>query len=494
MKVHNILWISMVNIFLLLLVSILLEYANLSQRFKRLDNTMSMALETAVRTTTASEEMFSEKYQSEMTGSQGAGTGDEQVAPSTLKVIGANGEMYQGKTYVLAHYFANNGWFPDNEVEYNEEEEKFSTDTDVFKWLFGGVDSDYYSTDLEWANKYKSKLWATDNDAMYYQGLLDNITGAGESAGSTNLTDREPTKNFQKFYDEIGKSMKTKVVVKKKSGDTFEVDHKTVPVLTQMGLNLNEYNKTNSEYTADNFSGATHFGKSKSGLVDTTYYLTPYSLGVTYVPTEVLKPAMISHLEQIAVYNKTKSADDIDPEAAVGCVDTSVYLGGNSESEKHKRQDSTIGGKRVDFINDGDIEYDLSSLKVKVDYFYVDFYNNHNANIVNRIEGATPRYDASGNIENEDDATNSFDTLPERLKAKDTSYDKNGHRLVAKVSAKIKIHVPYKASILQWFRQLHGSQSENHYDIRLFNNKDNSITVDSDGIWYGCTTYTAIHR
>ena len=62
MKARNLLWISIVNIFLLLLVSVLLEYFNLSGRFRQLESTVSTALETAVRTSTASEEMFSEKY------------------------------------------------------------------------------------------------------------------------------------------------------------------------------------------------------------------------------------------------------------------------------------------------------------------------------------------------------------------------------------------------------------------------------------------------
>ena len=481
MKARNLLWISMINIFLLLLVSVMLEYANLSDRFKVLENTVNTALETAVRTSTASEEMFSEKYKSETSS---RGTSDSTVAsPSTLKVLSKTGNSWvTGKTYVMAHFYEENGRFPDTQSEYNSEESSFSTDADVYKWLFGGIGSVHHDTSLEWATKYKTKLWVNDQAKLDFISKLDAIT-------SSSTSDREPTSDFEEFYNNIGNKMKTTTSLKVKDDDSFKVEAKEIPVLSQMGLLLDSCNEKGSDVTSDNLTSVTHFGKASNGIADTTYYLTPYSLGVTYVPTKVLKPAFLSHLEQIVRYNKYKG--DASDESArdftesTGCIGTDVYVDGGVNSEEHYDASSD------NIINDGNIEYDLDDVKVKVDYFYVDFYDDANYNIVNRIEGSTSQYVGDTLMH----GLNPINTLPSRLKAKDTSASKDGHRLVAKVSVKIKIHVPYKASILQWFRYLNTTAGDtNHYDIRLFDESTDGIIFDSDGVWFGCSTYTAVHR
>ena len=482
MKARNLLWITVVNIFLLLLVSVLMEYYSLSGRFRQLESTVSTALETAVRTSTASEEMFSEKYKMAETSSKGVGVNNkkgDKIAPSTLKVLSKDGGSWvEGKTYVMAKYYEENNKFPETQLAYTSYESSNSTDEVIYKWLFGGTGSAYYCYD--WANQYKSKLWFNNEVAITYQTKL----------GSNLNSSRQPTTNFKAFYDSIGNKMNSNTYIKKRSGDSFDVVSKSIPTLTQMGLTLNStYNGNTlggSDYTSDFLSSVTHFGKSASGLADTTYYLTPYSLGVTYVPVEVLKPAFLSHIEQLIRFNKVKktvtSVGNLsDFASANGCIDTEVYLGGGGTSQHHTDTSvDTSKNSRV-LLNDGQVEYDLSTAKVKVDYFTVDFYDKNNATIVNRLEGAIPY---------ENDLTK----LPDALRNKDTSKDKLGKRIVAKVTVKLKVHVPYQSSILQWFRELTDKDGNNHYDIRLWNEVSNDVDRTSNGVWFSYTTYTAISR
>lgn len=486
MKARNLLWITVVNIFLLLLVSVLMEYYALSGRFKQLESTVSTALETAIRTSTASEEMFSEKYKMAETSSKGVGVNNksgDKIAPSTLKVLSKDGSSWiEGKTYVMAKYYQVNSKFPETQLEYTTYENSNSTDEVIYKWLFGGTGSAYYC--YAWANQYKSKLWLNDEVALTYKTKLDSNLNAS----------REPTTNFKAFYDKIGNEITSNTYIKKKSGDSFDVVSKSIPTLTQMGLTLNDtYNGTklasgdySSDYTSDFLSSVTHFGKSASGLADTTYYLTPYSLGVTYVPTEVLKPAFLSHIEQLIRFNKVKKTVTntgglSDFASANGCIGTEVYLGGGGTSQHHVDTSvNTSKNSRV-LLNDGQVEYDLSTAKVKVDYFTVDFYDTKNATIANRLEGAIPY---------ENDLTK----LPKALENKDTSKDKLGKRIVAKVTVKLKVHVPYKSSILQWFRELTDNDGNNHYDIRLWDEDTDEADRNSNGVWFSYTTYTAISR
>ena len=84
--------------------------------------------------------------------------------------------------------------------------------------------------------------------------------------------------------------------------------------------------------------------------------------------------------------------------------------------------------------------------------------------------------------------------MPDVLKSKDTSKDKLGKRIVAKVTVKLKVHVPYQSSILQWFRELTDTDGNNHYDIRLWDEDADEADRNSNGVWFSYTTYTAISR
>lgn len=467
MKARNLLWITVINIFLILMVSVLMEYSDLNSRFKQLENTVSTATDTALFSSTASEEFFSSKFASEMT-SHSAGN-----ITGTIKVYSSSGNCWvSGELYKMAYFHSNYGRFPSSQGEYDTSVKEMTTG-DIYEWLFGHTGSAYNK--YSWANS-KTKLW----NSPKWNGIGTN---------------RKPTENFETFYDAIGKLMTSDAYVKVKSGSSYNVETRTIPTLTQMGLQLDTLNgntEGGNTITNDYLSSVTHFGKAYNGIADTLYYLTPYSLGVTYVPIEVFKPAFLAHLDQLVRYESVKhtvtSDSDInDFKSSTGCISTEVYTGGTTNAV-HTDTSET------DIINDGEIEYDLSTVKVKVDYFLVDFYDEANYIIVNRIEGSTSQYNAAGNavVTN----SNKLTTLPQRLEAKDTSNSatKSGKRIVAKVSVKLKIHIPYKSSILQWFRQMNDTDGSNHYDIRLWDETTNSVQFDSNGLWYYYTTYTAIAR
>jgi hypothetical protein len=67
---------------------------------------------------------------------------------------------------------------------------------------------------------------------------------------------------------------------------------------------------------------------------------------------------------------------------------------------------------------------------------------------------------------------------------------RNG-RIVARVSVKIKCHVPYKSSILQWMAQKTGTR---HFDIKSYDPEHFGVVDDSDGLWFKYTTYYCTSR
>ena len=67
---------------------------------------------------------------------------------------------------------------------------------------------------------------------------------------------------------------------------------------------------------------------------------------------------------------------------------------------------------------------------------------------------------------------------------------RNG-RIVARVSVKIKCHVPYKSAILQWMAQKTGTK---HFDIKSYDPEHLEADDSSDGLWFKYTTYYCTSR
>ena len=471
MKARNFLWISVVNIFLLLLISLLMEYGDLRSRFQSLQNTISNATDSAIRTSTTSEELFTYKYKYANTSSSGV-TDGVKTSGSQLKILGSGNTWISGNTYVMSMFYEKYGRFPKTQYEYDS----YATDkydTTIYEWLYGKIGSEYRTSKYSWANRMSR---AYNNLSLW--------TGIG--------TDRTPTSKFLDFYNSIGYLVDSTTLVKVKNGSSYYTQYRVVPTLSLMGLNLSSYN-SNLNITSDYLSGSIHFGKASNGVANTSYYFTPYSLGITYIPTEVLKPSVLSHIEQLVRYGRLREQlkeDDYsnDFSGSTGCIETSIYQGSNTYTS-HLSSNSSI-------INDGEVEYDLSSLKVKVDYMRVFYYDYNNYLLVNKIEGSTSQYDSNGKLNITYDTR--LNTLPARLSSSDTSKEQSGirksYRIVAKVSVKLKVHIPYKSPILQWFRYLTDKDGTNHYDIRLWDEQAENIDVTSDGVWFTYSTYYGITR
>lgn len=480
MKWKNLLSVILINIFLLCLVSLFDEYDSMRGKLQKLDGIFDLAVDTALSSSMASEELFSSEFNSAITSYGFDHNNKNKYLESQIKVF-RNGNWITGNTYIMSMYYEEHGHFPVSQHQYNSYAYGKDT-TDIYEWLFGDSGSSYNNANLKWANK---------NQTL-----------------TTSETSRTARSKFKEFYNNVGFQMTTNYMVKSKIDGANSYSLVTdfeVPTLTLMGLKLNDYNKVGSSITADNFTSSYHRGKNNSA-----YYLTPYSLGVTYVPVEVLKPTILSHLEQMIRFSKCKvspstgntmtdvlttykSADGCIPNSmlrATGTADSNlgyhVDSSGNASNLEldHKYSDNTknyITGV-TDILNDGEIEYDMSTLQVKVDYFVVDFYNNANYKIVNYIEGSTPNENIL--------------TLPARLKATDTASDENinGKRIVAKVTVKIKIHIPYESSVLTWLTSKYSEKSNEHYDVKLWNPVTKDIDSNYDGLWYQYSTYTAIAR
>lgn len=322
------------------------------------------------------------------------------------------------------------------------------------QWLENGVyaTSKYFE---EYGELPESPKYLTSEQT--YEWLYGQINGS-----------RTPTKEFTEFYNKIGKNMTSDMYVKAyKDATSFSIADKTVPTLCQMGLSLEgDLNRSVKPYS-ESLANVEKVGKDGS-----TYYLTPHSLGITYIDTRVLKTLVVAHLEQLMRYHWGKTAKSWAK--ADGCIPTSIYETGKKDSISH----TTSTNEKI--INNGIFEIDENSVQVDVEYKIVDFYDTANYKLVNYIEGSTPD-------------SKKFEQKPSILQSEDTSKSKDGKRIVAKVTVSMNLHIPYSASVLQWLRKENGSGSNDHFDVRAIDEKGD-LTSDKSGVNYTYTTYTAISR
>jgi hypothetical protein len=464
LKIKYIFVTLVINIFAMMFVTLFQEFADIRDTYGTICQTFDTSLDSAVVLTTASEEFFTEQYISVMSS--------DADAKNNIRYM-RRGKWIDANLYILAMYEAENNALPPTQQAYNTYASSNDDITKIYNFLFGVGGTDVYEAELDWANFYRDP----------------SVTPP--AVGSLYNT-REPNADFKSFYDNVGKDITSNLFVRERDGETWVMKEKELPVLTQMGLRLDTVNEKISTITADNFVSVEHYGKLAGGA-DSTYYLTPYSLGVTYVPPQVLKTAMRVNLENTLRLSKCK----ISPTApgftdfntiyasAEGCIDTSVYAddgtgNANVNPETHER---ALRNNDWGIFNDGNVEYDMNTLEVKVDYYTVDFYDDANWEIVNKIEGATP-YDSS-----------LLSSLPSRLKDLDTSDGAiDGKRIVAVVSARVKLEVPYKSPILQWFVENTSTSSDEHYGVGSWDSTTSSIDQTESGNWYTYTTFISVSR
>ena len=494
---RNILAILTLDIFIMLAVTVMMEYLNLAERFTMLENTVQIATDMALDTATASEEFFSESYQQYMTSTALAKHNVGKVNLGASTILYRDNKWFNTNTYILSKFYEDKHRLPLTKDEYEsyvstERLREANSTAKIFKWLFGGTGHSYDDGNLSWANRSGSTGTA--------------LSSVGMSGG------RSATPEFKEFYDEIGHEIEQTGVVKyKTSSDTFTVvtDY-TYPVLANMGLKLAPVNEVTSEYMTDNFCMSYHVGKKQNGRYS-VYFLTPYSLGVTYVPVKVFKPVFMANLDTMARLQKLAGGDVRDMSAvqlkdtlnsADECLPIDVFVNGQTQQEHIKDSSQTI-------VTDGLIEYDLSSTKVRVDYFIANFYNEAYRNTVAKIEGAMPAYNNSGSLHSwyfsQDDL---LKKTVNKLKSSDTTRRVSsgmsarvgdGKRIVAKVTVKLKVYIPYQSSIIQWFAYkdylASGRQNANHYSVRTIDPTQGGSIIDTeDGTWYQYSTYIAITR
>lgn len=510
----------------MLSVSVTMEYLTLSERLQQLENTISTSVETALDVSMASEELFTEKFGDAVLSKGGKlnGTDSLNVATQLRYYNESSNELVTGSAYVMSMYHDEKGKFPATQQEYNNFSSRVKEDG-VYKWLFGGdqyaniVGSDYYHLD-----------WYRTNPNTVLAVKADPILSSGMRRVSDNT-------DFNNFVRNVGCQLTTVMPLKiyDSTTNSFYVAERCVPTIANMGLDFgsgayqkNQYQDSSASRNYalaqsngtenmvngmhDNFIMSKHVGKkaSNSGVTTSRYYLTPFSLGITYVPVEVYKPVLESHIQQACLFNKLKSqpvdyqnntitsSDNVIKtfDAGIGCIETSVYDNSDTPVE-HGGSDSRV-------VNDGFIEYDLSTVQCRVDYAPVDFYNTANKDIVTRVLGSKASSNPTGT---QADANAALESTVTELRDSDTqkynySYDRltnkgysQGTRIVARISTKVKVHIPYQSPILQWVDHLKGIEFS-HHGIKLFDpaTDGGQMVEDNDGLWFQYTTYRAISR
>lgn len=471
-KVKGILATLCINIFALMAVDVVSEVNRLKDDIKRLDYIFDTSIDMAVQNSMASEEFFSDKFQSQL-GSYALSADNNRSLTANMTIL-RNNSWIKGNSYIMTMYYGEHNSFPSSQTAYDRFARNITTEN-VYEYMFGTVGDDSLNTALAWSDPWDTGTYVYDANA------------------------RVPNADFKEYYDNIGCTITSTQFIKEQVANGWKMSEVELPVLSQMGLKLDAINSCDAgtTQTGANYSAVTHYGKLLSGSTEySQYYLTPYSLGVTYIPLDVLMVNSRANLENMIRFSKCKelgnNTSDVSGSelmntymSANGCIDTSYYDDGTgnvtSNAVEHTPTPVSWGNDSVRMMNDGEIEYDLSTLQVKVDYFNVDFYDQNNWQIVNAIEGAVPY-------------STDLTALPDKLKASDTSEEVKGNRIVARVSAKIKIHIPYNSAIMQWYINEYAMSAEEHYDIAQYDTTTGNIVTDSDGVWYYYTTYAAVSR
>lgn len=502
MKIRTFFLTLVINIFLMYLVTILFEYVNLSERFTSLEQTVSTVVETSVDSSFGAEELFSS-------------TTDSNELSNTdtnnfLLVLDTDGRLYNVNIYAYSYYFNNyilgqspyyNGYGklvkldPSSSVLSNLASTKVDT-AFAFNYLYGQVGSVWGTSasdsTLDWTkttstvkNNYRNVL-----NSKLKQNYGISVTGGLTTSGTASSnTSRVPTPEFKAFYDAVGSKVTSIVPVRQKnSSGGFTIVDKEIPLLTNMGLSLNSYNNIGSNITMQNYLSTVKVGKKEvAGAVSySTYYLTPYSLGVTYIPTKVLYPTILNNLNTTVALNKVAQGKSDSLNKHYGCMDAGKY--------GHIISGSTDGL----IINDGQVEYDLSSLNVAVDYVAIDFAdwktNATKQEIIHRIEGGVASVTHSGFSTSSKGWSQSQKYYNSALSILGSSYgtiaSKTSVRVIARITAQIKVHIPYQCDLLRYncLKYTGGINSE-HYDIKDYNSSTGKYKADSTGLWYEYTTY-----
>lgn len=507
MRWKNVLFTVVLNIFLMLVVTVIIEFNNMSERIQRAVDYVTIAFDTAIESSTAPEELFSRNNGLGTTGVTITSNSDNGEA-STLVWDGSS--WYNANSYYLAmYYWSHSNTFP-TRAEYNS----FAGGQDYFKvwtWLYGGSG---YSMTEEWGIVSGRKGLGQSYTA--YPTLCRNLTtqqtynALPSYLNGSSSSSRAASKELIGFYNNIGQYLKTSnVPVKVPSGSSFDVVEQNISPLLRMGLCLDTLNTANGGVAVnDDLISSVKIGKRKVGdsLTQSVYMYSPYSLGVTYVPIEMLKPMFISHLDSRVRIGMGSSVginnavvDPTDFNQADGCIPTTIHVSsGGADVVKTHANDA---GHRI--INDGEVEYDLDTVQVCVDYFIVPLRSTSMYRTANSLYGALRGDIAHDGIASVN-ANHIMRNIGDLIKAHDTSSSlgsvttagyEQGRTVIARCSVRMKIHVTYESFILQFLLdRTRGASGSYHYDLKLYNPATNNYYADSDGVWLMYTKYYSYLR
>lgn len=446
-KPRYFLFFIILNVGLLLIYAISSDYKNTADTVNQFDIKMQSIVDASLDEVMVSEELFLDSSKVFTSSSKHLASNVDTFGKVPIYSDACNKEMVN--MYAVAMFYDNKGRLPKTVTEVSS---FLSDDLNFFKsiygWTFGNVDT------------------------------------------------RIPTTSFKRYYDVVGKDIKVKadMPIKDISTGDITIGNESISVLDQMGLQLSAYN-TDAKYTAETLKNV-----QKEGHNNSIYYLTPYSLGVTYVNPTLLKVCLMSNIEdsfRLDYWSGTGEPPKSQLRKASGCIISQIADAGSSTKKQLHTSSGTTGqiysaldsegnAYNSNYINNGLVEVDMNSLDVDVDYATVDFYDNKNADLVTFIEGfAGTRAERS--------------KYPEDvLKVKETR-GMSGNRIVARVTVSMNINIPFTSEFSQYYKYKNPGTHE-HLGIDGFTY--DSITKDSiaydpnsgGDVRYEYTTYVALSR
>lgn len=477
------------------------------------------AVDTAVHKTISSEEFFvSDNSSTSATATSSVATRSDGglVSNQSRYYCPVGDEWVTGNTYLLAEYYKKNGKLPQSQLEYENEckPSQFENAEHIYWYLFGGNgnNSDIASNllsgqTLNSAEGYADTLWVynrEDGDFLFDTSLPPTVY-------DTATIERNPNTSFMAFYNSVGKEITTNRILREYQEDvvgtniykywgyTSDIDPVTgdvidreieIPVLDLMGLDFKDSYTDVSLLTGTGaMTTPLALSPKKMGKtvvddvgteIDTEYYLTPYSLGVTYLDKSVLKVNLLTNLDTMIRLAKCKGSHNpltTDYSIAEGCIND--WTG---TKYKHKEVDN--------MLNDGVVEYEMDTLQARINYYVVDFFDDSNYKIVNKILGSTPSIGLGSDV-----AEDKMEHLPSRYHKTVTGDASDGqkcNKIVAKVDVQVKLHIPFQSTYEKWFFDNDTTATTKHYDIKEWDESSGTYIPDSDGIWFYYTTYTAI--
>lgn len=479
-RVKNIFIILVVNAFLFCAFTMVSEFLNLGYTMTQLADTVDVCADSAAQTAMLSEEFF------------GASSGDvyseAQSLGSVVYYSTEEGVWLRANPFVLARYYDENGKFPTSQTDIHN---LVTTDTHGIYGDYGAVGLfDYFYSD--------------PSDALLTSGTPSLPTVSEWISGTAPVAIPEANSAFRDFvkavsYDGVttrrgidvpsdSRGMASLTNVYRMRGSSIEVVSAYVSPLARMGLKTLDVNTSTGRYLNYEFLSPLH---STSG--SSVYMLTPSSLGVTYIEPRVYKSTFIANLDQQVRLNKVRVTPVSERLAAYseasGCISTSVYeRSGVVDSTPLSHIDNTNNHfitSSSSIVNDGLVEYDMDSVQVRVQYSVVDVTDDANKHLVEQVAGVPAGYTTGSSLGdafiNTDTATDNISVFERR-------------RVIARVTTKLKVYIPLRSPLLQWFMKDDTSE-DNHFSIpSVLVDSSGGVTVDSDGLWYEHIQYVGILR